>query len=120
MRPDAGNSNSVQVGRDAEDRAAQYLMDLGYTIVTRRYKVRRGEIDLVAVDGETIVFVEVKHRRTPGYKPEESMGHKKIQAITRTMREYLSEMELEGREVRLDLVAIDSDGLRHYQDMLAP
>lgn len=112
--------NLVQIGRAAEDQAAQYLLEQGYTIVTRRYKARRGEIDLVALDGETVVFVEVKHRRAPGYTPEESIGPKKIQALERAMREYLAEMDLGQREVRLDLVAIDSSGLRHHIDILAP
>ncbi|MDR3691766.1 MAG: YraN family protein [Fimbriimonas sp.] len=112
--------NLVQVGRDAEDRAATYLVEQGYTIVTRRYKVNRGEIDLIALDGETLVFVEVKHRRAPGYTPEESIGAAKIQAIQRAIRQYVAEMEIGEREVRLDLIAIDGEGLRHHRDILAP
>ena len=114
------NPNLVQIGRQAEDRAAQFLLDLGYAIVTRRFKARRGEIDLIAMDGEVVVFVEVKLRRAPGYIPEESVGRSKLEALQRAMRDYLIEMEMEGREARIDLIAIDADGLRHHKDILAP
>jgi putative endonuclease len=112
--------NLVHVGRTAEATAADYLASLGYTIVTRRYKSRRGELDLVALDGDTLVFVEVKHRRAEGFVPEESMGRQKIDALVGAMHAYVEEMEVQERETRLDLVAVDEDGLRHYRDILAP
>jgi len=89
----------------------------GYTIITRRYKARRGEIDLVAMDGETLVFVEVKYRRAAGYVPEESIGTEKLRSLQRAMRQYLDEMEIGEVPARLDLVAIDGNGIRHYQDL---
>lgn len=108
------------VGRDAEDLAAEYLASLGYTIVTRRHKTRRGELDIVAMDGDALVFVEVKWRQAPGYSPEESMSQSKLEALNVAIGLYLQEMEIQPEAVRLDLVAIDRDGIRHHKDLLRP
>lgn len=108
--------DSHRLGRAAEDRAAEYLQGLGYTLVTRRFRVRHGEIDLVALDGEVLVFVEVKARHAPGYVPEESVGERKLAALRRAAAEYLALIEEPEREVRFDLIAIDGDGMRHYAD----
>lgn len=112
--------NFRAVGAEAEDRAALYLLGLGYVIVTRRHKTRRGEIDIVAIDGDQLVFVEVKFRRTPGYVPEESMGEAKLTALAEAARLYLAEVESEVENYRFDLIAIDGDGLRHHRDLMAP
>ena len=106
-------------GAKAEDRAADFLLAKGYTLVTRRRKVAGGEIDLVCLDGETLVFVEVKARSAPGYRPEEALGAAKaghLRAAARSWAEACGESE---RAWRFDLVAIDARGLRHYEDVLA-
>lgn len=108
------------LGRAAEDRAAQYLLGQGYTLVTRRYKARHGELDLVALDGDLLVFVEVKFRLAPGYRPEDSLTRAKRDALFRAGQQYLHEVAQDPeREVRFDLIAIDRDGLRHHRDVLA-
>ena len=112
--------NLRDLGRAAEDAAAEYLLGQGYTLVTRRYKARHGEIDLVALDGELLVFVEVKRRDAPGYIPEASIGQEKRKALFRAGQQYLAEIaESPEREVRFDLIAIDRDGLRHHKDFLS-
>jgi putative endonuclease len=99
--------------------AATYLLERGYTIVTRRYKARHGELDLIALDGDLLVFVEVKARSAPGYVPEEALTYAKRQALFRAGQQYLAEVALDPeREVRFDLVAIDRDGVRHYPDVM--
>lgn len=111
--------NLRRVGEAAEDAAARYLIEQGYTLVTRRYKARRGEIDLIALDGDLLVLIEVKHRRTPGYRPEDSLGEAKRQALYLAGQQYLAEIaEAPDREIRFDLIAIDQDGLRHYRDVM--
>ncbi|MGV3615663.1 MAG: YraN family protein [Fimbriimonas sp.] len=112
--------NLRELGRAAEDAAATYLIGQGYTIVTRRYTARHGEIDLVALDGDLLVFVEVKRRDAPGYVPEESIGAAKRRALAQAGRQYLAEVALEPeREARFDLIAIDRAGLRHHRDIFA-
>lgn len=110
--------NLRRVGEAAEDRAADFLVKEGYTIVTRRKKMPGGELDLVALDGEVLVFVEVKQRAASGYVPEESIGSRKQDALQRAAEAYVHEMG-EERETRFDLVAIDSNGLRHYKDIFS-
>jgi putative endonuclease len=110
-------SNLRRVGAEAEDLAAEFLASKGYTIVTRRKKMRQGELDLIALDGEVLVFVEVKQRSAPGYVPEESIGSRKAKALQLSAEEYLVEMGEEERAFRFDLVAMDRDGVRHHLDI---
>jgi putative endonuclease len=101
-------------GRDAESRAADYLLELGYCIVTRNFRVRGGEIDLICMDGEVVVFVEVKGRSAPGYRPEDAIDQAKLTHLQTAARKYLAQME-ERRPHRFDVIAIDGDGLRHHK-----
>ncbi len=105
-----------RLGSEGEDRAAAYLLDKGYTVVARRVKTRSGEIDLVALDGEVLVLVEVKLRRTDYQKPEEAVGPTKVRRFDRAAAEYLHSVGGPERAVRYDLIAIDRDGLRHYEN----
>ncbi len=109
-------SDRVRIGREAEDRAALYLRDLGYTLITRRYRVPGGEIDLIALDDDILVFVEVKVRNTPGYVPEESIGPAKLGALHRTAMAYMESVEEKNRPWRFDLVAINGNEMRHYKN----
>jgi putative endonuclease len=95
-------------------------MQKGYTIVTRRFKASRGEIDLIALDGDVLVFVEVKFRSVKGMRAEENVGDIKIAHIGRAAREYLLKMEEPERQIRFDVVAIDREGLRHHIDAFRP
>jgi putative endonuclease len=108
-------SDLRRIGRVAEDQAADFLIEKGLTLITRRYAVRQGEIDLVAVDGEEIVFVEVKLRNTREYKAEEAVGPRKLLRLRRAADRYLLDTGGLDRPHRFDLVAIDADGIRHYK-----
>lgn len=112
--------NLRRIGREAEDRAADYLLGLGYTIVTRRFKGAQGEIDLVALDGETLVIVEVKLSRTPFRRAEEGLDDRKARQLATVTDEYLHKSGLADRRLRYDLVAIDETGLRHHVDAFRP
>jgi putative endonuclease len=105
-----------RIGLEVEDRVARFLQDKGYTILTRRYKGAKGEIDLVALDGETIVFVEVKFSSTLKFLPEEAINKKKLERMMATGAQYLAAYEGPDRNVRYDLVAIDPNGIRHLEE----
>ncbi|HMS54626.1 MAG TPA: YraN family protein [Fimbriimonadaceae bacterium] len=109
-------SNLRRLGAEAEDRAADYLLGLGYTLVTRRFTVREGELDLVAMDGETLVFVEVKHRRGKAH-PEEAMNPLKAGRLLAAAERYLEKSGLSDRPFRFDLIAIENEQLRHHVDV---
>lgn len=106
-----------RLGSDAEDRAAEYLLGLGYTLLTRRAKTSRGELDIVCLDGECLVFVEVKSRSGRWETPEEGMTSLKFSRLYMAAEDYVLAQGLDGREQRLDLVAIDEAGLRHWQNV---
>lgn len=105
-----------RIGVAAEDRAAEYLIEHGYTIVTRRWTTRGGELDLVALDGEVLVFVEVKSRNGNWSRPEEAIDDVKVQRFLVAVEAYCQQTGQTDRPVRYDVIAIDPHGLRHYQD----
>jgi putative endonuclease len=98
-------------GRDGEDEAARFLEGQGLTVFARNVRVGGGEIDLVAGDGGTIVFVEVKWRRdaTRG-TPAEAVTPLKRRRLLSAARAWLAENPSDARrEVRFDVVAIEGD-----------
>lgn len=106
-------------GQKAEDLAAGYLLSQGFTLVTRRYAIKGGEIDLIALDGEILVFVEVRSRSGKGLTPEESVDARKRARLVRAAERYLEESR-ETRETRFDLVAVEGSDLRHHRDFFRP
>lgn len=108
------------VGTEAEDRAARHLLERGYTLVTRRWRRRGCEIDLIALDGDTLVFIEVKAARLAGFAPELKIDKAKRKAMVSATERYLSEFGLHEGPVRFDVIAIDPDGVRHHVDAFRP
>jgi putative endonuclease len=98
-------------GKDGEARAAEALERLGYAILDRRYRTKHGEIDIVARDGETLVFVEVKVRLTAEYgTAAEAVTPRKQRRLVRMATEYLALMHVAECRCRFDVVAIDGEG----------
>jgi putative endonuclease len=100
-------------GRLGERLARWRLILSGYRIVEANYRTRYGEIDIVARDGEDLVFVEVKTKRTRDYgPPEEAVDGKKRQKITRMALMYLAEKG-GGLDTacRFDVVTVDLSGM---------
>lgn len=95
------------LGQRGEDAAAKFLKKKGYTIVARSDLGRLGEIDLVAVDNRTVVFVEVKTRRShdTGH-PADAVDEKKQRQLTRLALTYLRRHDLLECAARFDVVAI--------------
>lgn len=96
-------------GQLAEEAAARRLEALGYQIVTRNYRCRRGEIDLVARHGTCIVFVEVKARREGIPASLQAVDARKRRRMVRAALEYLTERRLVGVSVRFDVAAVELD-----------
>lgn len=95
------------LGEQGERLAARYLKRQGYQIVGRHQRTKYGELDLVAVDGRTVVFVEVKTRRSQetGH-PAEAVDARKQAQLTRLARAYLKRHGLLNHAARFDVVAI--------------
>ena len=99
-------SEHNNIGRDGEDVAASYLMQKGYRIVARNWRYGPKEIDIVARDGETMVFVEVKTRSTLAFElPQEAVTKKKMKNLVEAADAYMLQynIELEGR---FDIVGV--------------
>lgn len=109
-----------RIGAEAEDRAAAYLLEIGYTIVTRRYKSSRGEIDIVALDGTVLVIVEVKSVVSGGFVPEEQVTMKKVSILVGAVEEYLHKSCAHDAQVRYDIIAVTTDEIRHHIDAFRP
>lgn len=95
-------------GKLGEDLAAKQLRHQGYAILARRYRTRYGEIDIVAQDGDTVVFVEVKARRTERFgTAAESITPWKQRRIAAMALDYLAWSGRLDCPCRFDVVAID-------------
>ena len=94
-------------GDRGERAAVKYLKRLGFRIVARQYSTPWGEIDIVAIDGQTIVFVEVKTRKSivAGH-PFEAVNREKQSKLTRMALAYLKRYKLLEHSARFDVVSI--------------
>ncbi|HZW36313.1 MAG TPA: YraN family protein [Candidatus Deferrimicrobiaceae bacterium] len=107
-------------GDEAERAACAFLESRGVRVVERNFRARGGEIDIVAREGEILVFVEVRFRNEEGFgAPEETVGLPKRRRIVSAAREYLSRIPPSSwTEARFDVVAVAGTGpgaaIRHY------
>lgn len=96
-----------QRGAAGESLAMRFLEREGMKILQRNYRYERGEIDIVAEEGEEIVFVEVKARRSKAFgEPEDAVTDQKQEQLRKVAEGYLFEHELSDRACRFDVVAI--------------
>ncbi len=103
----------LSLGKAGEDCACRELERRGYAILARRYRSRYGEIDIIARDGPTVVFVEVKGRTSSRFgEPAEAVTLHKQTRVTAMAEDYLARHRLLNVPCRFDVVAIafGSDG----------
>ncbi len=112
----------LSLGRRGEEAAVCYLKKRGFKIVERGFRWLRGEIDIIAYDGGTLVFVEVKTRtdRTFGF-PEESVTPAKQLQIRKIAQGYLARHRLEDTPCRFDVLSVIIDSrqqnfIRHLEN----
>jgi putative endonuclease len=115
------------LGQRGEDAAARFLKRQGYHILARHVDSPLGELDLIAVDGRTIVFVEVKTRRsTDAGHPTEAIDEHKQHRMTRAALAYLKAQGLLNYAARFDVVAIiwptesRRPKIEHYKSAFEP
>ena len=97
-------------GDSGEAAAARHLKRIGYRIVKRNFHGRRGEVDIIARDGDTLVFVEVKARRSGRFgSPKDALTPRKQRQLSMAALEYLKSTGLTDARARFDVVAI-TDG----------
>lgn len=116
------SGNKRQTGAAYEKQAARFLIGQGYQILERNYRCHQGEIDLIAMDGKTLVFVEVKYRKSEkkGH-PLEAVNYYKQQKIIRTAMYYCYKQKVfDTQACRFDVVSIlgeDIKLLKHAFEM---
>lgn len=97
----------IFLGQNGEELASKFLKKSGYVILESNYRGHLGEIDLVAEDGDCLVFVEVKTRSSLSFgHPLESINSRKQQQLIKVAREYLGEHGAENRHCRFDAVSV--------------
>jgi putative endonuclease len=98
------------LGQKGEAEAVQFLRGLGYVIVEQNYRSPFGEVDVIAEDGQVLVFVEVRSHSRPEYgDPLESVNVRKQRQVAKTAQHYLLRYGLENREARFDVIGIQWD-----------
>jgi len=111
-QPQGRGRGNKQKGDLGEEIAADFLERLGYTIVEKKFKYGRiGEIDIVARDGDVLVFCEVKTRTSDRCgDPEYALTRRKQEQVRYLAKAYLYRYGIDEQEVRFDVVAIRFDG----------
>ncbi len=106
------------LGKQGEAFACDYAVTLGMRVMARNFRGRRGEIDLIMRDGDTVVFVEVKTRTGSRYgTPAEAVDYFKRKKISATAREYAAKNRLYEQNFRFDVAEVyrDQNGFTiHY------
>jgi putative endonuclease len=116
----------VNLGAAGEKAAARFLKGLGYRLVRRNYRSKVGEIDIIALDGDTLVFVEVKTLRSDDASwPEEHVNAAKRRKLIQAAKYYLSSKSAMDRPCRFDVIAVTmpvdgSPQIEHFIDAFSP
>ena len=108
-------------GQRGEDIAHRYLRSRGFTIAARNWRPPQGggELDIVACDGDVLVFVEVKSRtNTESAAPERDIDEEKMRAVRRSARVYVKRAGADGSPLRVDVLAISGEVVQHMRDAL--
>lgn len=99
-----------KLGDFGERLAAHRLEAAGLTIVGRKVRVKAGEIDLVAADGDDVVFVEVRTRRAAPGLAAESVDDRKVVRMWECAMQYCEREAIDPERARIDMVSVDLDG----------
>ena len=107
LRPIRGAGRGHALGRAGEAAAEDYLRQLGYTVIARNYRCRSGEVDLVATDDTTLVFVEVKTRSGKTFgSPLEAVDARKQRRLAAAAQHFLVTQRCGGRLARFDVIGV--------------
>ncbi|MBU3876287.1 YraN family protein [Faecalicatena sp. AGMB00832] len=109
--------NNRKVGTDYEQAVGYYLEQQGYLILEFNYRCRLGEIDMIAVDGEYLVFCEVKYRQD-GKKgsPLEAVDVRKQRTIYQCASYYLAVQGIDDMPCRFDVIGIEGGQIMHIKN----
>ena len=100
----------IKLGKEGEEAAVKFLQSRGYRILTRNFKNKLGEIDIVAKEAETICFIEVKTRTSDVFgSPFDAISKLKQHKLSKVAVSYLKTNNLMNNDARFDIVSITKD-----------
>ena len=113
--------NTTQSGALGEEIAGRYLAEKGYRILTRNFRKPCGEIDLIALDGKTLVFVEVKKRASLAFGgPIAAVTAAKQHKIALTAQQYIKKNAPKFDSIRFDVVCLLPEQIEHIKNAFIP
>ena len=99
------NARSI-LGKKGEDLALQYLLKKGYTLLEKNWRFHHKEVDIIAIDGPDLVFIEVKTRSSEWFgAPEEAVGYRKQQFLSLAAQAFVAFRKLDVN-IRFDVISI--------------
>lgn len=109
-------------GKKGEEIASKYLNDNGYEVIKQNFRCKLGEIDLIAIKNNTIIFVEVKTRSNTKFgTPEQAVNSNKRKHILRTSQVFLAQNRLNNYDLRFDVISVYMNGdiykIEHFEDI---
>ncbi|QDT43030.1 hypothetical protein Pan241w_31260 [Gimesia alba] len=123
----AGKWFGKLLGDQGERTAVRFLKQHGYSILARQYRTDLGEIDIIALDGETIAFIEVKTRKNNSKgEPFEAVTQQKQAQLTRLAGSFLKKHQLLHQPARFDIISIlwlsekSTPKIQHFQNAFEP
>ncbi len=111
--------NKRQTGKNYEELAIKYLQDKGYFIIEKNFQVRQGEIDIIARDKNTIVFIEVKYRASSSNgHPLEAVTYGKQKKICKSALFYMNKNKIspDNTSIRFDVIGILGNEISHIEN----
>lgn len=111
--------NAYEMGQWGEEYAAQYLCSKGYEILSRNFRIKSGELDIVALRKKQLLFIEVKTRKSATFSlPCESVTIKKQRTIKKVAAAYLNSHTLFYDEIRFDVIEVyaNEKKIRHLKN----
>ena len=100
-------TDTLRLGRAGEDAVCKYIIDRGMKLLARNYRAAKGEIDLIACTGDTVVFIEVKSRSGLSYgTAAEAVGFHKQKTVIRTAQHFIAQHGLYESNIRFDVAEV--------------
>ena len=101
------SKSRISLGKYGEDLATEYLEKKGFQIIVRNYRQKTGEVDIIARDEETLVFIEVKTRSSLLFgQPFEAVTAAKQKQLNRIALDYISRNKIKDQAARFDVISI--------------
>ena len=108
-------NSHIELGRVGEKFACKEIEKLGYRILERNYRSKLGEIDIIAMDGDVLVFIEIKTRSSSIDYAKEAVDSKKIKKLQILALSYIKKKRYENMRARFDIVAVCVKDGKPYQ-----